>query len=333
MGESKKHCRHYKLESWGFRVKVEMLNDEEKAKFVSATLARGSFLRKISVWPPSDIYYEEWLSNFESLDDRYIASKILNNFLYYSKSMVAKLLHDAVGNAISLIARKVCPSDMDFYKKEIFYSYIPGETPNPTDSGLLFMRKLREDLHIPQSRTLMFDAFKALLEDEGTKKRLLLVLCDDFVGSGCQCEAALANTKLKNHEMTIMDFVQKFGHVIAYAPLIANSLGVQRIKNQLPDLILSPAHVLGDEYNLFSEKCICWEGDSDLYRAGVELIRRVSGKLGIKDTPNGVVSVEGFGRQGLFVGFEHGIPDSDPAFFFYSEKGWKPLMRRYCERD
>ena len=314
-------------------MKVEMLSDEEKEQFVSATLARGSFLRKINVWPSSDIYYEEWLSNFESLDDRYIASKILNNFLYYSKPMVAKLLHDAVGSAISLIVKKVCPTNVDFYKKEILYSYIPGETPSPTDSGLLFMRKLREDLHIPEKQTLMFDDLKMRLEAEGAKTRLIIVLCDDFVGSGCQCEKALAKSPLEKCKMTIIDYAQKFGHVIAYAPLIANSLGVRNIKNQLPDLIFTPAHVLGDEYNLFSEKCICWEGDGDLYRAGVELIRRVSGKLGIKDTLNGVISVEGFGRQGLFIGFEHGIPDSDPAFFFYPDKGWKPLMRRYCERD
>lgn len=314
-------------------MKVEKLRKEDKEAFVKATLERGSFLRKIGVWPPSDIYYEEWLSNFENLDDKYIASKILNNFLYYSKPMVAKLLHDAVGNAISLMAREIHPLSRDFYKRDIFYSYIPGETPNPTDSGLLFMRKLREDLHIPQSRTLMFDALKTMLKKEGNKARLFIVLCDDFVGSGCQCEKALAKTQLEDSKMTIMEFANKFGHVIAYAPLIANSLGVRRIKSQLPELIFTPTHVLGDEYNLFSEKCICWEGDCDLYRAGVELIRRVSGKLEIKDDENGVVSVEGFGRQGLFVGFEHGIPDADPAFFFYSDKGWKPLMRRYCERD
>ncbi len=168
-------------------MKVKELSKEAKEKFVKATLERGSFLRRINVWPPSDIFYEEWLSNFVSLDDRYIASKILNSFLYYSKPMVAKLLHDAVGNAISLIAQKVHPSERGFYKKEVFYSYIPGENPNPTDSGLLFMRKLREALDISDHKTLMFDTLKDKLLKEGTKQRLLIVLCDDFMGSGNQC--------------------------------------------------------------------------------------------------------------------------------------------------
>jgi len=96
--------------------------------------------------------------------------------------------------------------------------------------------------------------------------------------------------------------------------------------------ITSPVHELGDEYSLFSEQCVCWNGEYDLYCAGVELIRRVSGILGISDD-NGEVSVRGFGGQGLFVGFEHGIPDSDPAFFFYADKGWKPLMGRSYARD
>ena len=315
----------------GKRMKVKELSKEAKEKFVKATLERGSFLRRINVWPPSDIFYEEWLSNFVSLDDRYIASKILNSFLYYSKPMVAKLLHDAVGNAISLIAQKVHPSERGFYKKEVFYSYIPGENPNPTDSGLLFMRKLREALDISDHKTLMFDTLKDKLLKEGTKQRLLIVLCDDFVGSGNQCIKALTTPLSSECNASVYNLAQSGGHTIAYAPLISNSLGARRIQTRLPDLIFTPAHVLGEEYNLFSEKCLCWEGDYDLYCAGVELIRRVSAKLGIRT--DGVVSVEGFGKQGLFIGFEHGIPDSDPAFFFYSEKGWKPLMRRYYERD
>lgn len=314
------------------RPKFSELDESAKEEFVNDALERGSYLRKIGVWPSSDVFYEEWLSNFESLDDRYVASIILNNFLYYSKSMVAKLLHDSVGNAISLIAREIRPSESDFYKKNIYYSYIPGETPNPTDSGLLFMRKLREDLHIPQSQTLMFDQVKTLIQKESGRTRLLIVFCDDFVGSGCQCVKALSETLLGESKKSICELAQNFNHTIAYAPLIANRLGDERIRTKLPRLLFTPAHVLGEEYNLFSPKCICWENDEDLYRAGIDLIGRVSAKLAINDD-DGVVSVRGFNAQGLFIGFEHGIPDSDPAFFFYDEKGWKPLMRRYCERD
>lgn len=312
---------------------IAELDEESKEEFVNEALERGSYLRKIGVWPSSDVFYADWMSNFKTLDDRYVASKILNNFLYYSKPMVAKLLHDSVGSAISVIAQKMGPRSKEFYKKEIVYSYIPGEHPNATDSGLLFMRKLKEELNIPESRTLMFDQLKTLILDESGRTELKIVLCDDFVGSGCQCVKALTDVSLEKFNMSIYEFAQKFGLTIAYAPLIANGMGAKRIRTSLPNVVFTPAHILGGEYNLFSPTCICWEGDSDLYRAGVELIRRTSANLGIEDKTNGVVSVEGFGRQGLFIGFEHGIPDSDPAFFFYSDKGWKPLMRRPYERD
>lgn len=312
---------------------IAELDEECKEEFVNEALERGAYLRKIGVWPSSDVFYADWLSNFKTLDDRYVASKILNNFLYYSKPMVAKLLHDSVGSAISAIAQETGLHAKDFYKREVVYSYIPGEKPNATDSGLLFMRKLREDLHIPQKKTLMFEELKALIRDESARTKLLIVFCDDFVGSGCQCVTALTEMPLEKFNMSIYDLAQKFGHTIAYAPLIANGMGANKIRTSLPNVVFTPAHILGGEYNLFSPTCICWEGDSDLYRAGVELIRRTSANLGIEDKTNGVVSVEGFGRQGLFIGFEHGIPDSDPAFFFYSDKGWKPLMRRPYERD
>jgi hypothetical protein len=312
---------------------ISELDEGFKEEFVNEALERGSYLRKIGVWPASDVFYADWLSNFETLDDRYVASKILNNFLYYSKPMVAKLLHDSVGSAISVIAQKTGLHSKDYYKKGVVYSYIPGERPNATDSGLLFMRKLKEELHIPESRTLMFDQLKTLIMDKGERTELQIVLCDDFVGSGCQCVKALTDVSLEKFKMSIYDFAQKFGHTIAFAPLIANGMGAKRVRTLLPNVVFTPAHVLGVEYNLFSPTCICWEGDADLYRAGVELIRRTSAKLEIVDNANGVVSVEGFGRQGLFIGFEHGIPDSDPAFFFYSDKGWKPLMRRPYERD
>ena len=311
---------------------ISELNEGFKEEFVNEALERGSYLRKIGVWPASDVFYADWLSNFETLDDRYVASKILNNFLYYSKPMVAKLLHDSVGSAISAIAQETGSRSKDFYKRDVVYSYIPGEKPNATDSGLLFMRKLREDLHIPQENTLMFEELKTLIRDEGARTKLLIVFCDDFVGSGCQCVTALTEMPLEKFNMSIYDCAQKFGHTIAYAPLIANVMGAKKIRTSLPNVVFTPAHILGDEYNLFSSACICWEGDEDLYRAGVSLIRRTSANLGIEDKANGVVSVEGFGRQGLFIGFEHGMPDSDPAFFFYADKGWKPLMRKTYER-
>lgn len=305
---------------------------EEKAAFVAEVISRGNFLRRIHVWPlAAEFNFEGWLDNFQSGDDRYIAAKILSSFLYYSKEHVNRMLYDAVGNAVALVLKRVGVVDKGAYKRKILYSYIPGENPNPTDSGPYFMRKLRDELHIHQNHTVTFEELKNRLLM--STERECVVFCDDFVGSGCQCVKALLDTKILHLNLSIYDLAMKKGHVLSYAPLIANQIGAQRIRLKMPNLIFTPVHELGRAYNLFDPACMCWDGDLELYQEGMSLLERIGNQLSLSQKPNAVVSMKGFGEQGLFIGFEHGIPDSDPAVFFYNQKGWIPLMRRYYERD
>lgn len=315
-------------------MKTSERTEESKLRFVDETIKKGAFYRKIQVWPLADDFnFEGWLNNFTDLNERYVAAKMLSGFLYYPKNIVNRMLYDAIGNAVSAISKKTGVNGAEIYKKQFIYSYIPGEVPNPTDSGPYFMRKLRDELNIPQNNIKMFGDIVDLLQEKGTKSKLTIVFTDDLVGSGSQCVTALTETILDKFKISLYDFAIKYGHVLAYAPLFANQKGVDYIRSKVRELLFTPVHTLGEEYNLFNAKCLCWDGDEDLYVEGVELIRATSEKLGICDEINSTVSIEGYGRQGLFLGFEHGIPDSDPAIFFYNQKGWAPLMRRTYERD
>lgn len=305
---------------------------DERETFVNSTLERFRFFRQIQILPVAGVFdFEGWMENFSGMEERYIAAKILSGFMYYERGMVNRLLYDAIGNVIADIRKIRKSNGCNFYLKEVIYSFIPGETPSVTDSGYLFTRKLRDDLGVPPKHIVEFAEVISTLKNT-PDNGLNLVFCDDFVGSGCQCRKALNG---KNYTelggQTIYGYALAHGQVLAYAPLIANMIGYSSIKVSMPDLILRPVHVLGDEYNLFNPQCFCWNYDSGLFNAGVDLITEKCRDIGIPDN-NSAVSMKGFRGQGLMIGFEHGIPDSDSAIFFCKDR-WNPLMERYYERN
>ena len=155
-----------------------------------------------------------------------------------------------------------------------------------------------------------------------------VILVDDIVGSGSQCNTAWHKQVGGTNLQTIS---QKYNHKFVYAPLIINKIGLDRIKRNCPELFLSPAHVIGEDYCLFDEKCLCWHDDISQYNKGVEMILRKSAELGIIDN-NSEVSVRGFGGQGLALAFEHGIPDAAPAFFYWVSDNWVPLINKSYKR-
>lgn len=315
-------------------MKIECLENSEKEKYIAEVIKREHFLRDVQVLPLEDKFnFEGWLSNFSQLNDKYIAAKILANFIYYPKKMVDRLMYDSVGAATSILAKKFSIGDRRRYHKyNVFYSYIPGERPNPTDSGYLFLREVRDFLHVPQNQIVQFGELRDLIYSE-LKADSAIVFCDDIIGSGAQCITALNMPRKKGAEFSIYDACCSRGVHLAYAPIIANNFGVERIKKLMPKLLVTPAHELSDQYCLFSPNCICWDGDSDMFESGVEFLLRIHGNLGIAEDESKTISARGYGNQGLFIGFEHGIPDACPAFFFYHEKGWIPLMERVYERD
>ncbi len=292
---------------------------------------RRNFFRTVQVWPiREDFDCEGWIDNFSGDEERLIATKILSEFLYFPKKMLDRLFYDSVGCAISRIQGRLKISTDDFYKKNVLYSYIPGENANPSDSGYSFVKKARDVLGVPEENLRHFsDVRNEVLRVQSSPSAI--VFCDDFVGSGCQCVEALS--KKDSCGVTLYDQARRMGCVLAYAPLIANISGLEKIQSAFPELICTPIYKLGKEYNLFERECLCWDGDEGLFKAGCELILEKSKILGIPDNAGETVSARGFHNLGMFIAFEDSMPDCDPAIFYCSDKGWCPLMRKNYDRS
>ena len=302
----------------------------DQKKFIEETLALGEYYRKTQIWPKAeDFNYEGWLDNFLDTGDKYLASVILSFFTYYSDEIIRKLLYDSIGNACGVFYRAQNYWNINDYKQKNYYSYV--SSGNPTDSGFIFTRMARDILHIPETQILAFEELRGKL-DEGFERKNV-VLMDDFIGYGSQCISALGKTDANG--ISLYNLIKERKHIVVYAPLVANEIGVKNIKKSFPQIFITPAYTLGEEYNLFSERCICWERDHNLFKAGVEMIRRTSRDCGIPEAypqEGNELDTRGYKNQGVALGFSHGIPDAVPGFFYYSDNGWTPLMKRIYER-
>lgn len=297
-------------------------------KYNNMTLERCKLFRSMQIWPiANELDYEGWLSNFKEAD-LYYAELILNFFMFFSKPMIKKLVGTAIGNA-GYHLKNIYPSwTNEDFNANCWFSYVPGEELNPTDSGNLFLRYAR-DLGIPQDNILDFGN---LLNSLKNQKGKVVILVDDFVGSGAQCSVAWNRTRLTDGTV-LKDIVKANRHTVIYTPLIINDLGRNRILRECSGLFLYPVHYLDEKYDLFSPNCICWLNDNNLYQKGIEMITRKSQEIGIPMYNSNVTThFRGFGNQGLAIAFEHGAPDAIPAFFYWKDKGWTPLIKKTYKR-
>lgn len=295
------------------------------------TKERSRFFQTVQAWPlDNELNFNDWLNNFDEGEERNIACNILDFFTYYSKQMVNQMLQTSVSKSGYFFSKHFSDWQHHDFKHRCIYSYIPGEIQGrPADSGNLFSRKLRDDLNIPEIQIVSYsDLAKEL---SLFKKPVPIVFVDDFVGSGQQVLKAWSVNEFDG--LTLKEICKQANHCAVYAPLIVNYTGYEVITDQCEGLNLCTNHILGPEYNLFHQDCICWKNDPELFRKGVDLILKKSQKIGIPSTGGADERDEkGYGMQGLALSFEHGAPDAIPAFFYWNSDNWNPLILKPHQR-
>ena len=286
-------------------------------------IERSRFFQNIQAWPlDEDIDYKGWLRNFKKGTEYEIACSILDFFVHFSSKMVNQMLRASVSKAGYIFQEKFKDWDHSNFNDRCFYSFIPGETEHPTDSGNLFTRKLRDELGVSEDQIIAYQE----LYNIPTESPIIFV--DDFVGSGAQVYKAW-NKNIITRGLTLKEYCKNESHCAVYAPLIVNYKGNKVITKNCAGLNLCAAHILGPEYNLFDKDCICWKKDYKLFRKGTSLILSKSKALGIPSTDGHDTQDEkGYDKQGLAISFEHGAPDAIPAFFYWKSENWTPLIRK-----
>lgn len=294
-------------------------------------IKKAKFYQNVSLWPrTTKLNYKGWLSNFDNGNDIELAKRILDFFVYYSDDLVDQLIIAAVGKCGYKLEELNGTWSYNDFKEKCWYGFVPGENPHDSDSGHIFIRKVRDVLRVDEKRELKFPQILQLLEMETNPQNVILV--DDFVGSGSQCFSAWNYLTLASG-LSLSDICAKKNHHIFYAPLIINYDGYRRIKTKCRNLNIETIHILGEDYNLFNPNCLCWNNDMDLYRKGTEMILRKSRAVGIPENDiRNPLYIKGLHEQGLAIAFGHGIPDACPPFFYWDQNGWTPLIVKQYPR-
>ena len=291
-------------------------------------LQKTSDFVDFQLWPiKSSVNPELWLSNFLP-DEKIYALHLLNAFAYFSEALVDMLFQSAFQNLSALLrpsmrgpARKAA---WQLFMDSVIVTYVTGEEPSATDSGLLFARKTRQVIGIPEARIVSPEQALTLLIANNSRH---IVFVDDFVGSGQQfLRTWRRNYPIHGSTYSFEQFSTGRKVNIYHCPIFCSEYGLGNLSRDCPAVTISPANVLSSRYSVFDPQSLVWP---DNLRAGAfGFLQAASNRAGIPDRNGGVDDWRGFHKLGLTLALSHSVPDATLPIFYWERNGWKPLIRR-----
>jgi hypothetical protein len=320
------HCYAWPL----FRVclfsnRMTFFVPEQHGQFFEEVTQRFRLLIRKGVLSKIDeIVLDNWLSNFISSEDRYLAARILDGLIFRSVPMLY--------SSIDQLLQCVLPSQLrqwDAYGaksiEEFLASLKTGDPSHPVrfvaidrsfaneepgKSGDIVIRHLRQHGKVSRKLTCSADSIAAL--PESVK---VLVFIDDIVGSGKQFNKFAKFHCLDEHAARFRSL---------YCPMMAYDDGVATIKRTYPWITVSPIELLSERHRFFyadPQKANTWAVDKANVLTDVR--EHVSSMAAAADIPPATkYSLE------LLVAFDHSTPNNTlPLLWAHSDK-WHPLLTR-----
>jgi hypothetical protein len=294
--------------------------------------AKCEYFVDTQLWPPHrQIDSNGWLSNFQDGEMGH-AIHLLNALMYYSDPLVNDMLVASfqglsihIGCARHPLAR--AQAIWRSFVDEVLITHISGEVPSTTDSGHIFARKMRDLLNLPEDRVVdPPQALAAILE--GRARRVVFV--DDFIGTGNQFVATWKRSYLFGANSTAsFQLASRARHVQVYlCPVICTEFALTNVlRPNCPGLIINPAHVLPSSYSAHAPDSIVWP--ARLKATSRAFLKLTGVRAGLPDTDgHDVRDWQGFNKLGLTLAFSHGVPDATLPIYYWSQNGWKPLIRQ-----
>jgi hypothetical protein len=273
----------------------------------------------------------EWLQNFETDEEKYLAALILHKLVYRNDktidSMLNKLFNITIPNLLERYSIYSINMTMNEWREKLrnpgfkevgsflFSTIISDELG---DSGNDYMRRLREKFVIKE--------LICKVTDNKRNHHKGLIFIDDIIASGTQICEFLHNYK---------NSLSQYDYLI-FTPLIAHKHGIDKIEKCFESLqynnylIIQPLEVITCDNNILDFKI-----QNDGYFDGVNTIEDLENfYISIVDLKNLKQRNEGkfgFGDLGLALIFSTGIPDNTIPLIRNKNKdsSWKPLYEKF----
>ncbi|MGY3325858.1 phosphoribosyltransferase-like protein [Pseudomonas sp. TE3911] len=260
-----------------------------------------------------------WLKQFKSPEEQTLALLILKNLIYRTTDQIESCLRQALKEAVLHFEppshdevgydwRRILTNVRPLRSGRFFFLAPPiGPASSPGKSGELIARLLHSKFGVERSY-LTYCEDRKIPEDE----YLLVVDDGSFTGSQISDIFTISGQLMRSHSR---------GAVILS---IVHEDAIEKLNTDFPDVRVFYGELLTERDN-FKNVCENWIGDGNWPYPDVhpyDLYISVAHRAGVGS------NAEGFGKLGLLVVYEHGIPDNTLNLLWERSSSWEPLFER-----
>lgn len=298
--------------------------------FIKYAKNKVYFYIESKFWSKLDITtFHAWLSNFDTIEEKYCALKLLDRFVFYSEEDMIRLLQ--FGFFELIFKRKALEKEVthnfnlsngelnklknDFIRNALV---LPLRTDNLSESSLAMARYLTNDFGFPEENIIDQNNLKS---EELLKSRNLIII-DDFIGSSNQLFNFwnFETIKLDNEDITPKELRKMFPNLeVEYFCLVSSEDGLSNFHFNNVDvgLRITFCEKLTNKYKVFGKDSVYFDNEE------VECCKNI---LDLLCKRKGI-PLFGYTNLDYAMAFHHSIPDSSLPLFYSQNKNWNPLFK------
>lgn len=260
-----------------------------------------------------------WKKNFITDKEIFLSALIIYRIIYRNKMPRLSMYRD--------IIERILPNELkklDFYPTDTLNNFINHIETNPWKLPFRFTTIEGVDKSSSKSGAQLLREFRRFgkfhpklesnIEDESKSKDKIpiIVIFDDFMGTGNQFEAFLK----------INDPYRKNLKLI-YCPLTAHEEGINYIRTNYPEVIVSPVEILDNNYSFFSHEYMPKISEE----IKMEDLRQLYSDV-MKRTKLRPEQYFGYGEKSLLYIYDLSSPNNSLPILTYNDQNWTNIFER-----
>jgi hypothetical protein len=304
---------------------------DEFSRFSSQVFRRFEILLRKGVISGIELLHErQWLKNFETDEERYLAAHLLDALVFRSEAMLESscrhVLQMILPNELERLKIHRA-GDLDGFLKSVRdgkpqpglrFTAVDGKLKSKTGqvrktvakSGPSLLRMFKRATSIPDGLLIHADDICR----QGREVEAVVIL-DDCLGTGQQFEDFARAYELAQ---------QAQRRAVIYIPFVAHKTGLGQLQTTLPEIHVSPIEVLGAASDFFAidDKSGNWRRDGcntahDVREFYKQVLRR-----------RGANSTESQYCLNLSLGFQLSTPNNTLKAYYCTDGEWNRLLVR-----
>ncbi|WP_423395589.1 phosphoribosyltransferase-like protein [Burkholderia sp. LMG 21824] len=296
---------------------------ESYENFYDETIQRFKLLLQKQVLTGIDFgNLDQWLSNFQNKEEKYLAAHLLNSLIYRSGHMLCSSFQHLMHSELPVFLHRngfQTPQGLVAFHRQlqeaeqdcaIRFVAVDGEFEQaPGKSGSVIIRKFAQHLNI--SKKILCRPGNVAALPEHVK---FLIFVDDMLGTGTQFGKFAKFYKLD-------ELRARFA--MAYSPQLSHAQGIAHVAKHYPWLNLLPIERMGPEHQFFRAKGLdgLWHGDA---ANKVEDVKDFCDALSQRNE----IPKRTRHSLDLAVLFEHAAPNNTLPLYWAKSNHWHPLIAR-----